>query len=264
MDHVQGPVQPALAAAAHAAWCTRRTSAPRSRSTPRRTTRSRSAISARSICSTTSRRTGSTRAKLQRTVDDRDADARQRHRHQFLHDPGGAPLQPAPPPGRPRPDGLPGCAVRACGIALASRRGRRLRRHAAWRRSPTTRSRPPSISPPSAAATQLRRLAVEPRASCRSIRSNCWRTPRGDASTSTVHDARLGRAARARHDHRHAQLEHDGDRADGDDLQHLRRRRSRSSRLPEPVRQIEHVGRLHGGERRSWCATSRRAGCGTR
>ena len=51
VDHVQGPVQPALAAAARRAWCTARTCAPRSRSTPA-TARSRCATWARSTCST--------------------------------------------------------------------------------------------------------------------------------------------------------------------------------------------------------------------
>ena len=80
------------------------------------------------------RRTGSTRRRLKRTVTHRDADARQRHRHQFLHDPGGAPLQPAAPPGRPRPHGLPGRA--ACAAHCRSRRTRPWRSPtAAWRRS---------------------------------------------------------------------------------------------------------------------------------
>jgi ribonucleoside-diphosphate reductase alpha chain len=48
---------------------------------------------------------------------------------------------------------------------------------------------------------------------------------------------------------RHAQFQYDGDRADGDDLQHLRRRAIDRAGLPEPLRQIEHVRRLHGGER---------------
>ena len=55
--------------------------------------------------------------------------------------------------------------------------------------------------------------------------------------------------ARARQIDRHAQLERDGDRADGDDLQHLRRRAVDRARLPEPLRQIQHVRRLHRRER---------------
>ena len=73
--------------------------------------------------------------------DDGGADARQRHRHQLLHDPGGAPLQPAPSAGRPRPDGLSGCAAApAHSDCLATRRSPSPT--SAWRRSPTTRSRP--------------------------------------------------------------------------------------------------------------------------
>ncbi len=55
--------------------------------------------------------------------------------------------------------------------------------------------------------------------------------------------------ARARQIRRHAQLERDGDRADGDDLQHLRRRAVDRARLPESLRQIQHVRRLHRRER---------------
>ena len=48
---------------------------------------------------------------------------------------------------------------------------------------------------------------------------------------------------------RHAQFERDGDRADGDDFQHLRRGAVDRARLPEPLRQIQHVRRLHRRER---------------
>ncbi len=89
--------------------------------------------------------------------DNRDADARQRHRHQFLHHPGSAPLEPAAPPGRPRPDGLPGCAAGAAASPYGVGCGGGLRRRRAWRRSRSTRSRPRSISPPSAAAIRRSR-----------------------------------------------------------------------------------------------------------
>ena len=59
--------------------------------------------------------------------DDGDADARQRHRHQFLHHPGGAPLEPASSPGRARPDGLSGRAA-DLRIPLRLRRGGAVRR----------------------------------------------------------------------------------------------------------------------------------------
>ena len=57
-------------------------------------------------------------------------------------------------------------------------------------------------------------------------------------------------AARAGAHGRHAQLQHHGDRADRDDLQHLRRRPVDRAGVPQPLRQGQHVGRLHGGESR--------------
>ncbi len=54
--------------------------------------------------------------------------------------------------------------------------------------------------------------------------------------------------AQAREDKRHAQFQHHGDRADRDDLQYLRRQPVDRAGLPEPLRQIEHVRRFHGGE----------------
>ena len=114
-------------------------------------TRSRSATWARSTWPRTSRRTGSTSSGCARTVDDRGADARQRDRRQLLHDPGGAAVEPAAPPGRAGADGLPGRAVHAAACRYASRRGGRVRRRSRWRRSPTTRSRRRPTWPPSAA-----------------------------------------------------------------------------------------------------------------
>ena len=68
LDHLQGSVQPALAAAAMSASCTPPTSAPRSRSTPP-TTRSRSAISARSILRRIVSADGARpRTRLERTI----------------------------------------------------------------------------------------------------------------------------------------------------------------------------------------------------
>ena len=62
-------------------------------------------------------------------------------------------------------------------------------------------------------------------------------------------DAGLGRAARPHPAARHAELELRRDRADGHDLQHHRGRRLHRADLPEPVRQVEPVGRVHGRER---------------
>ena len=57
------------------------------------------------------------------------------------------------------------------------------------------------------------------------------------------------RPARSRQIIRHAQFERDGDCADGDHLEHLRCGAVDRARLPEPLRQIQHVRRLHRRER---------------
>jgi ribonucleoside-diphosphate reductase alpha chain len=62
-------------------------------------------------------------------------------------------------------------------------------------------------------------------------------------------DARLGAPARTRQIGRHAQLERDGDRADRHHLQHLRRRAVDRAGVPEPLCQVQHVGRLHRRQR---------------
>ncbi len=61
--------------------------------------------------------------------------------------------------------------------------------------------------------------------------------------------ARLDRAARAHRRARHAQLELRGDRADGDDLEHHRRRRVDRARVPEHLREVEPVRRVHRRQR---------------
>ena len=186
-------------------------------------------------------------ARLKKQRDDRDADARQRHRHQFLHHPGSAALQPAAPSGRSRPDGLPGCAAGdadrggvRCGCCVRRHQhgGDFLLRDLGLGRS-GRRARALSV---------VRRFAVEPGHPA----DRFDRTVGGSARRrrdGPLHDARLGQLARARQIDRHAQLQRDGDRADGDDLQHLRRRAVDRARLPEPLCQIQHVRRLHRRER---------------
>ena len=99
------------------------------------------------------------------------------------------------------------------------------------------------------ALSVVRRLAVEPghpadrfdRAAGRGARR-----PRRSTVGTTLDWESL---ARARQIDRHAQLQRDGDRADRDDLQHLRRGAVDRARLPEPLRQVQHVRRLHRRER---------------
>ena len=65
----------------------------------------------------------------------------------------------------------------------------------------------------------------------------------------------LGRAARAHQGARHAQLELRGDRADGDDLQHHRRRRHRSSPSTRTSTSSRTCPASSPSSTSSWCAT---------
>ena len=61
-------------------------------------------------------------------------------------------------------------------------------------------------------------------------------------------DTELGRVAHEGEDRRHAQLECHGNRSDRDDCKHRRRVAIDRTDLPEPLRQIEPVGRIHRRE----------------
>ena len=65
--------------------------------------------------------------------------------------------------------------------------------------------------------------------------------------------SRLGWASGARYDDRHAQFQHDGDRPDCDNLQHMRRLTIDRTCLSKPLCEGEHVRRFHRRERPS-CA----------
>ena len=113
------------------------------------------------------------------------------------------------------------------------RRRGRVRRQQRWSRSATTRSRRPATSPPSAAATRRSTVRCGAAASCRSTRCELLAEAARDGDARRRPSARTldWDALRERVlTRRHAQLQRDGDRADRDDLQHLRRRASRSSR----------------------------------
>ncbi len=76
--------------------------------------------------------------------------------------------------------------------------------------------------------------------------------------------AGLDAGARARHGARDAQLEHDGDRADGDDRQHRRLLSLHRADLQEHLRQGQHQRRVHHRQRATWSTISRRSACGPR
>ena len=105
--------------------------------------------------------------------------------------------------------------------------------------------------PRSAAATRPSPGRCGTAASCRRTRSTCCATSAAATSTLDLSARRwTGSALRARiRQHRHAQLQLRRHRADRDDLQHHRRRRLHRADLPEPVREVEPVGRVHGRQR---------------
>jgi ribonucleoside-diphosphate reductase alpha chain len=87
------------------------------------------------------------------------------------------------------------------------------------------------------------------RGSCRSTRSTCWPSSAAATSSSTAAHARLGCAAPAHRPARHAQFELRRHRADGDDLQHRRRQRVDRAVVRQPVGQVQPVGRVHDRQR---------------
>ena len=96
----------------------------------------------------------------------------------------------------------------------------------------------------------LRGLASGTRGSCRRTRSSSCSRSAAATWKSTCRESMDWSALRARiAQARHAQLQLRGDRADGDDLQHHRRLGLHRAQLPEPVREVEPLGRIHGGER---------------
>ncbi len=179
-----------------------------------------------------------------------DAHARQRHRHQLLRGQQGAQLESQAPAGRARRHGVPGLpapaasAVRLGRVDEVRRRidGSRLllrvlgvdrARRGAWplllvSRQPVG-SRHPSAGHAADAARRARRLRRH----------------------RHVVDDGLGRAALAHQDPRHAQLQLRGDRADGDDLEHHRRRRVDRAGVPEHLREVEPLRRVHRHQRAS-------------
>ena len=165
-----------------AAWCIRRTCAPKSRSIPP-TTKSRSAISARSTSSTTSRLTGSTTTSWRRTVAtamrmlDNVIDVNfytipEARRSNLRHRPIGL--------------GLMGFqdALQIQRIAGGIRPTPSLSPTKAWRRSAIMPFRRHPTSPPSAASIRPMTARCGAVAFCRSIRST-WSASHAAPSTST-------------------------------------------------------------------------------
>ena len=162
--------------------------------------------------------------RLAQTVQDGDPDARQRHQHQLLPHRRGAQLEPAAPPDRPRPDGLPGRAVPARHALRGS--ATRLSSSATVIHGADLLQRDPLlIGLAERGPTLPTRAPSGTGASCPSTPSSCWSSERGQADRGLAgsRSSRLDWTAgpRARAPARHAQLEHDGHRAHRDDLEHL-------------------------------------------
>ena len=175
----------------------------------------------------------------------RDAHARQRHRVQLLLGGHRARLQPAPPPGGPRCHGLPGRAVQA-EPGLRERAGGRVCR---CLDGADQLPRHSGLDRPGRRAwrlQELRRFAVEPGHPADRLDRKPGRHAQARAPGAGPHAAPgLGQPAHPGQDRRNAQFQLHGHRPDGDHRQHHRRVAVDRADLPEPLRQIEPVGRLH-------------------
>src|SRR5688572_15144386 len=177
--------------------------------------------------------------------DDRRPHARQRHRHQLLHHPSGTAIECPAPADRPGAHGLPGrAAPPAAAVRERRRDGVRRHQHGAHRvpcdrRLGGARGRARPLR-------ELRGFAVEPRHPADGLAGAARRRARPVDRRGPLVTARLGTAAPARPDDRHAELERHGHRADGHHLEHLRRQPVHRADVPEPLREVEHVGPLHG------------------
>ncbi len=191
------------------------------------------------------------RARSRQAQEDRahrHAHARQRDRHQLLRRQEGAGLQPAPPSGGPGHHGLPGRAARAAHPVRHRCRGA-VRRHLDGSRVLLRLLGLDRAGRRAWPLQHLQGLAVGSRRPAAGLAQAAGAGARRLSGGRPVVDDGLGWSARAHPAARHAQLQLRGDRSDGDDLQHHRRVRMHRADVPEPVRQVEPVGRVHGGQR---------------
>jgi hypothetical protein len=186
--------------------------------------------------------------KLKRDRPDRDAHARQRHRHQLLRGQQGAQLNL-----KHRPVGLGIMGFQDClhlmrvpyasadAVEFADRSMEAVCYHAYWASTELAAERGRYAS----FKGSLWDRGILPQDSLKLLAEQRG----GYVEVDDSSDDGLGCAARPHRAARHAQLQLHRDRADRDHLQHHRRGRVHRADLPEPVRQIEPVGRLHGGQR---------------
>ena len=185
----------------------------------------------------------------------RDAHARQRDRHQLLRGQEGARQQPAAPPGGPGHHGLPGLpAPDAHAVRVGRRRWRSPTRR--WKRSATTRTGRRPSSPKSAAATARTRAACGTAASCRRTRSSSCATSAAATSRSTSRRRWTGtRCARASSEHgmRNSNCVAIAPTATISNI--IGVVGIDRARVPEHLRQVEPVGRVHRRQRAAGART---------
>jgi ribonucleoside-diphosphate reductase alpha chain len=252
LDHLQGRLQPALARSSTWAWCTAPTCAPRSRSTP--PTRDRGLQPGLGQPAAHMKRR---RARLDRQAAE---DVRTAMRMldnvidiNYYAVPQGAQLQPAPPPGGPRHHGLPGLPA-----------------HDAHPYAPRRRWSSPTAQHGAVcyyaywASTEL----AEERGRYSELQGLLWdrgilpqdspellAEERGgyvdvDMSSTLDWDALRGRSSSTACATPTAWRSRPPRPSPTSSACRLHR-----ADLPEPVREIEPVGRVHGGQRATWCAT---------
>ena len=161
----------------------------------------------------------------------------------------GPPRQPAPPPGGPGPDGLSRTRS-TCWTSPTPATPPWSSPTAAWNSFPTTRSWRPRSLPASGAPTGPIAASkwdrgILPMDTAALVEAGTRRPPR----RGPFLDPRLGHRARRRRNPRHAQFQHDGHRAHGDDLQHQRREPVHRADVQAPLRQEQPVGRVHDDQR---------------
>ncbi len=193
----------------------------------------------------------------------RDAHARQRHRHQLLRGGQGAQLESQAPPGGSGHHGLPGLPAPDAHAVCVGRRGRIRRPLDGSRLLPRVlgvhrtrrRARPLFVvsGQPVGPRHHAAGFAQAPEGRARRLRRGRRLGRHG-----------LGAVARAHQGTRDAQLELRRHRAHRDHLQHHRRGRVDRARIPEHLRQVEPVRRVHRRQRAAGARPEGTRACGTR
>jgi hypothetical protein len=177
----------------------------------------------------------------------RDAHARQRHRHQLLRGRQGAQRNL-----KHRPVGMGIMGFQDCLHELRTPYASDEAVEFADRSMEASLLRLLGLDRTGRRARPLRQLQgqpVGPRHPAARLARHAGRAARRLPRSGPLGHDGLGRAAQPHRELRHAQLQLPRHRADRHHFQHHRRRCQHRADLPEPVRQVEPVGRIHRGER---------------